>query len=135
MVGTENPTKAGRRNWRLLSYTAIVVFAVFVPIAISNPDTVLFSSLFLEAPILLIFSLTLIVLLIRAAFGHGRRQALPILATLAIGWAIPIFSFFYNRGLSFELNETVRWLAWSHEYKREVLTQRASANGDMKYIE
>jgi len=135
MVEKEKATETCRRSWRLPSYSAILAIVIFVPIAISNPDTFLFSSIFLVAPILLIFSLILIVLLIRAAFGHGRRLVLPILATLAIVWAIPVFSFFYNRAHPFELHENVRWLAWSHEYKREVLAQRASANGDLKYIE
>jgi hypothetical protein len=134
MVEKVNATEARPRSWRLPSYTAIVAFVIFVPIAISNPDTFLFSSIFLVAPTLLIFSLILIVLLIRAALGH-RRQVLPILATLAIVWAIPVLSFFYNRAHPFELHETARWLVWSHDYKREVLEQRVSANGDLKYIE
>jgi len=135
MVEKENTAEARRRRWRLPLYSAIIAFVIFVPIAISNPDTFLFSSIFLVAPTLIIFSLILIVLLMRAAFGLGRHLALPILATLAIVWAIPVFSFFYNSAHPFELHETVRWFAWSHEYKHEVLAQRASANGDLKYIE
>ncbi len=135
MVENGITTEVARRSWRLPSYTAIVAFAIFVPIAISNPDTFFFSSILLVAPTLLLFSLVLIVLLISAAFSHGRGQVLPILATIVIAWTIPVFSFFYNRARPFELHETARWLAWSHEYKREVLSQRASANRDFKYIE
>ena len=134
MVENENATETRPRGWRLPSYAAIAVFLIFVPIAISNPDTFLFSCVFLVAPALLIFSLVLTGLLIRAVFSR-RRQVLPILATLAIVWAIPVFSFFYIRAHPFEVHETVRWLVWSREYKREVQAQRASANGDLKYIE
>jgi hypothetical protein len=135
MAENENKTEADGRSWRLPSYTAIVVFVIFVPLTISNPDTFLFSSILLVAPALVLFSLILTVLLIRAALGYRRRQVVPILATLAIVWAIPAFSFFYNRAHPFELHETARWLMWSHEYKREVLAQRVSANGDLNHIE
>src|SRR5271168_5016419 len=114
MVEEENTAESRRRGWRLPSYSAIVAGVILVPIAFSNPDTFLFLSIFLVAPTLLIFSLILIVLLLKAAFGLGRHLVLPILATLAIVWAIPAFSFFYNRAHPFELHETVRWLAWSH---------------------
>jgi hypothetical protein len=135
MDGNEITTKAARRSWRLPLYTAIFAFVIFVPIAISNPDTFFFSSLFFLAPTLLFFSVILIVLLANSAFGHGRRQVLPILAAVALLWVIPVPSYFYNRAHPFELHETARWLVWSHEYKREVLAQGASANGDLKYIE
>ena len=85
----ENTAEARRLRWRLPFYTAIVGFAIFVTIALSNPDTSFVLDVFVVAPILLLISLTLIVLLIRAAFGYGRRQFLPLLATLAILWAIP----------------------------------------------
>ena len=135
MAENENKTEADGRSWRLPSYTAIVAFVIFVPLTVSNPDTFLFSSILLVAPALVLFSLILTVLLIRAALGYRRRQVVPILATLAIVWAIPAFSFFYNRAHPFELHETARWLMRSHEYKREVLAQQVSANGDLNHIE
>jgi hypothetical protein len=133
MVG--NTAEARRLGWGLPLYTAIVEFAIFVPIAFSNPDTSFFLNIFVMAPILLLVSLTLIVLLIRAAVGYGRRQFLPVLAALDILWAIPASLFFYDREHPVALRETARWFAWSHEYKDEVLAQPTSSSGDLKHIE
>lgn len=104
MAENENKIEADGRSWRLPSYTAILAFVIFVPLTISNLDTFLFSSILLVAPALVLFSLILTVLLIRAALGYRRRQVVPILATLAIVWAIPAFSFFYSRAHPFELH-------------------------------
>jgi hypothetical protein len=131
----ESKAEAGRLRSRLPMYAAIIGIVIFVLIGVSNPDTLFFWDLFVVAPILLISSLILIVLLIRAAIGHNRRQLLPILATLIILWAVPGFLFFYDVEHPGALRETARWLIWSHGYKAEVLSQKTSAIGDLKHIE
>ncbi len=56
------------------------------------------------------------------------------MAGLAILWAVAVGLLFLNREYPFELRERARWLAWSREYKHEVLKQ-PSVNGDLKHIE
>jgi hypothetical protein len=90
----EKPVEAGRLRWRLPLCTGIVGFAVFVTMALSDPNTSFFLDTFVVLPILLLISLTLIVLLVRAAFGYGHVQFLSLLATLAVLWAIPASFFF-----------------------------------------
>jgi hypothetical protein len=131
----EKPVEAGRLRWRLPLCTGIVGFAVFVTMALSDPNISYFWDTFVVLPILLLISLTLIVLLIRAAFGYGHVQFLPLLATLAVLWAIPASFFFYDRQYPVALRETARWLVWSHDYKNEVLAQPTSTSGDLKHIE
>jgi hypothetical protein len=133
MVG--NATQARRRGWRLPLFTAIVEFAVFVTMAFSDPNASSVLDVFVVDPILLLISITLIILLIRAAVGYGRLRFLPLLATLAILWAIPASFLFYDREYPVAFRETARWLIWSQEYKNEVLAQPTSTNGDLKHIE
>jgi hypothetical protein len=131
----EKTIQAGRLRWRLPSYAAIVGFVIFTPIAICRPDTFLFLNVFVVAPTLFLISLILIVRLVREANGNSHRQLLPILGTLTILWVIPTSLFFYNREHPFELHETARWLALSHDYKSEVLAQPTSAKGELRHIE
>jgi hypothetical protein len=131
----EKTTQVGGLRWRLPSYAAIIGFVIFTPIAVCHPDTFLFLNAFVVAPTLFAISVILIVWLIREAIGNSRRQLLPILATLTILWAIPASLFLYNRQHPFELHETARWLASSHDYKSEVLAQPTSVKGELKHIE
>jgi len=131
----EKTTLAARLHLRLPSYTAVAGFVIFTPLAFLHPDTYLFLTLLVVAPTLLVISIILIVWLTRDAIGNSQRQLLPILATLTILWAIPISFFFFNLTHEFELRETARWLASSQDYKKEVLKQPASANGELKHIE
>jgi hypothetical protein len=140
MIAKETRTKPNLRDWGLPSYTAIAYSGIVACVAVilvavsGNPDTFFFFNIFVVAPFLLLFSIMSIALLIRAAASHGRRQFLPILATLTVVWAIPVFLYRYDSTHPFELHETARWLVLSNEYKREVLAQPAS-NGDFKHIE
>jgi hypothetical protein len=131
----EKTTQAGRLRWRLPSYAAIIGLVIFTPIAICHPHTFLFLSVFVVAPTLFAISLILIVWLIRDAIGNSHRQLSPILGTLIVLWAIPTSLFLYNRGHPFELHETARWLASSHDYEKEVLAQPISAKGELRHIE
>ena len=131
----EKTTDAGRSSWHLPTYAAIVKFVVLISIAICPTDPVLFLTVLVVAPTLLVISTILIVLLVRAAFGRRHRQLLSILATLAILWAIPTSLFFFEHEHPYAIRETARWLAWSHEYKDKVLAQPTPANGDLKHIE
>jgi hypothetical protein len=131
----EKTMEAGRLRWRLPLYTGIIGFAVFVALELSNPNSSILLGAFVVLPIILIISLTLIVLLIRAAVGYGHVQFLPLLATLVVLWAIPASLVFYDRESPLALRDTARWLVWSHEYKNEVLAQPTSTNGDLKHIE
>ena len=131
---TDKTTQAGWGGWRLPSYAAIVELVIFIPLAICNPDIFLFISLFVAGPTLIVVSLILIVWLIRDAIVNRHQQLLPILATLMILWAIPMSVFFYDSKRPFELRETARWLAWSREYKSEVLAQPTSTK-ELKHIQ
>jgi hypothetical protein len=130
----EKPTEAGQLSWRLPSYAAIIEIIIFIPIAISHPDTMFFVGIFLIIPALLIASIVLIVLFVRSVLGLGRVHPLSILATLAILWVIPTSLIFYERKHPFALHETARWLAVSNVYKGKVFAQPTS-NGEFRHIE
>jgi hypothetical protein len=130
----EKTTEAGRPRWWLPRYVAIIEIVIFIPIAISHPDTVSFLGIFLVLPPLLVASIVLIVLFVRSVIGFGRFRPLPLLTTLAILWVIPTALVFYERTHPFALHETARWLGESEEYKDKVLAQPTS-NGELRHIE
>ena len=130
----EKAIQAGQLSWRLPSYAAIIEIIIFIPIAISHPDTMFFVGIFLVIPALLIASIALIVLLVRSVLGLGRVHPLSILATLAILWVITTSLIFYERKHPFALHETARWLAASNVYKGKVFAQQTS-NGEFRHIE
>src|SRR6202035_656864 len=82
----EKTTEPGRPKWWLPRCAAIIEILIFIPIAISHPDTVFFLGIFLILPILFVVSIVLVVLFCRSAFGSGRFRPLPLLTTLAIIW-------------------------------------------------
>ena len=131
----ENTTEVRLHRWRLPLCTAIVGLVVFLSIALSDPNSSSVLEVFLVAPILVLISIVLIILLVRAAVGYGRLRLLSPLATLAILWAVPASFFFYDRKYPIGLREAARWLVWSQEYKNEVLAQPTSTSGDLKHIE
>ena len=130
----EKTTNAGRPSRWLPTYFGVIEIVLFIPIAISHPDTVFFVGLFLIFPALLVSSIVLIVLFVRSVIGRGRLHPLSILATLAILWFIPTSLVFYEREYPFALHETARWLAGSKKYKDKVLAQPTST-GELRYIE
>ena len=131
----EKTTLPGWPRWRVPFYIAIAGFAIFTPMALLNPDTHLFWTVFVVAPVLLAISVVVIVWLVWGAVCNSQRNPRPILESLAILWAIPALFFLYNIKHPFELRESARWLASSQEYKSAVLAQTASANGELKHIE
>lgn len=132
MVG--KMTETSWQTWRPALYAGIVEFAVCILLAIDGPDAVLFLGLVFVALPLVVLTIVLITRLIHTALTK-RSPLLPVLATLAIIWAIPTSLFLYEREHPFEVREAVRWLFWSREYKREVMAQPARPNGDLKHIE
>ncbi len=127
----EKAAAAGRFSWRLPLCFMIVWLAGFATIAVCDPDVFFFLSIISSFPALLIISIALPIY----AACRDRRQLLPILAMLALLWAIAVSLFRYNREHPFALHETAKWLAWSGDYKRQVLAQPASVNGALKHIE
>jgi hypothetical protein len=131
----EKTTLAERLHWRLPSYSAIAGFVIFTPLAFLHPDKYLYVTVFVVAPALIAISIIVIVWLVYDAVCYGQRQLQPILGALAILWIIPASFFIYNFTHLFELRESARWIASSHEYKREVLAQPNSTNEELKHIE
>ncbi len=120
----------GQFRWRPLLGAAVIGLLAFTAIATCQADTSLFLTVFVVAPVLLVFTIgSVIYALIR------RRQLRTILATLAVLWAIAACFFLYSREHPFAIRETARWLIWSHEYKQQVLARPTSVNGDLKHIE
>jgi hypothetical protein len=98
----EKTTDVGRRSWGLPKYVGIIEVVIFIPIAISHPDTVFFVGLFLVLPALLFTSTVLIVLFFHSVIGSGRLHPRSILTTPAILWMIPTALVFYERENPFE---------------------------------
>jgi len=114
-------------SWRLPLYGALVALLILVPIDLSQTDTAFFLNMFAVAPVLLLLTVSL---LIYAAIRRSRR-ALSLLATLAVVWTVSVSLTVSGQAI----RNAGRWLIWSHEYKRQVLAQPASASGEFKHIE
>lgn len=121
---TSQPTPL---NWRVVLWTAVVALAVSVAIAVRQADTALFANLFFVGPALIIASIFLVVYV---AFGRGRERRSTLLLALAAVWAVALLCFVYQP----RLRTTARWLAWSGQYKNEVLAQQTT-EGDLKHVE
>lgn len=120
----------GQFRWRPLVGAAVIGLLAFTAIATCQADTSLFLTVFVVAPVLLVFTIGFVIYaLIR------RCQLRMMLAMLAVLWAIAACFFLYNREHPFAIREAARWLIWSHEYKQQVLAQPTSVNGDLKHIE
>ena len=124
----EKTTLASPFNWWKLPCAALIAFAVSIMIAVCQADTAFFLYLFLVGPILIVFSLALLVYTI---FGKGRQQRLTLLSRLITVWVVSVFVFVYQ----LQARTIVRWLAWSQNYKRKVLTQQVPANGEFRHVE
>lgn len=120
----------GRFEWRPLIWTAVIGLLIFGGVAAFPTDISFFLYVVVVAPILLVVTVgSLIQTVIR------RRQFRTILVMLAVLWAMGVSIFLYNHEHPFAIRETAKWLVWSHEYKKQVQAQPASANGDLQHLE
>jgi hypothetical protein len=119
------PDKAAeshRLDWRGPLYVILAAIVVFIPLVINQNTDVLY--LFLVVPGILIMGLCV---LIFAAF----RKNLGIALMVATFWTASALLFIYPS----EIQSPIKWLLWSSEYKKQVLAQPVSSNGDFKHIE
>jgi hypothetical protein len=116
-----------RFSWRVPLYAALAALVPIALVDLCKPDLSLLLNLFAVAPALIVLSL---VLLIYGAIRRNRR-ALSLLIALAAVWAISVPLFLYGEAF----RTSTRWLAWSHRYEREIMSQPAPANGDLKHAE
>jgi hypothetical protein len=130
----ENHAQVNQPNWRLLVEVAIVELSVLISLSLFDTDSQLFLFLFIVGPAIFLASIALIVLLIRAAI-RCRHQFLPLLATLALLWVLPVCLTLYERSRPYEIRDTARWVMLSRVTKQTVLGQPNSPSGDFKHIE
>jgi hypothetical protein len=128
----ENPGNASRFSWRLPSIAALLAFVVFISLALCQADTALFIYLFLVGPILVLVSISLTAYV---AMRKSRPKRLTVLSGLAIVWVLMPILFFVQLRYQFAIRTTVRWLAWSRDYKEKLLAEPPSANGDLRHLE
>jgi hypothetical protein len=124
----EKTIEASPFNWRTLSCAALLAFAVSILIAVCQADTALFLYLFLVGPILILFSIALLVYTI---FGKGRQKRLTLLSVLVTVWVISVSMFMYQT----QVRTTARWLVWSQNYKHKVLAEPVPADREFRHVE
>jgi hypothetical protein len=124
-------TDAIHFDWRKQVYAALGALVVFAAISLLVSD----ASLFLFFLISAILSVSIIFLLLYAAFGKNRRRSRYQLLTLAIFWTISMSFFEFDRSHPIAIRSAARWLAWSRDYKTQVLTQPQPTNGELKHID
>lgn len=117
-------------SWRVPLYFIIVGSIILFAVAGCQADISLLVNVFVIAPILIVLSIALLIYLV----ARHRPDVLPFMAAVAVLWALAVSLFHYNREHPFALHKTLKWHAWSQEYKQEVLKQ-PSSNGDLKHIE
>lgn len=128
----ENTPDGGWQNWKVLSGTAVAALVLFLVAAIIRPQTSLLLFALLAAPVLIAFSIGLLIYLIAAKRrGKWRR----VLSMLAVFWAFAGLFFVYNMKSPLAIRSIARWIVWSHDYKNEVLAQPNSGDGQLKHIE
>jgi hypothetical protein len=112
-------------------WIATVGLLVLVALTFCQPDTSLLLMVFVVAPALVVMSIAWPIYVA----ARDRRQLPRVALTLGMLWAMSAAVFLYNRNHPFALWEAARWSAWSHQYKKEVLAQPSSSNGNLKHIE
>lgn len=124
---TDEVTESRRLDWRAPLYAVLAAITVFIPLVISqNGVDVLY--IFIVVPGLFIMGLCV---LVYAAF----RKNLRIAVMLMTFWIALVLLLTYDIKRPAEARSAIRWLLWSREYKKQVLAQPVSANGDFKHIE
>jgi hypothetical protein len=124
-------TNAAPINWRAQLYAALGALVVSAAIGLSEYDSALLLYVLVNA----ILSVCIISLLIYRAFSKNLRFRRSQLLTLAIIWTISMSCFAFERSHPIDIRSTARWLAWSHDYKSQVLAQPQPTNGELKHIE
>jgi hypothetical protein len=128
MRSARNSRRAGRY---LLAWSAVACALAYVAFATADADVFFFGTVLVVAPILI---LATVAGLWRAADDDRHRLAMTavILASL---WIAMLIVFGHEQKQPLAVRETVRWLLWSPEYKRDVLSQPTPVNGGPKHIE
>jgi hypothetical protein len=127
-----NTAEANLIKWRLPSCAALVVFAIFISIAVCQADTALFLYLFVVGPGLILIS---IILLFYMTIGKSRPKRLTVWATLGVVWFSFTCSFAFDLRYHPAIRTTARWLVWSHNYKDKVLAEQIPTKGEFKHVE
>jgi hypothetical protein len=120
---TTEDTQSAPPSWRTFANPILVALIVFIPLIIRQNGVDIFY-VFLVIPALLVFGVGI---LIYAAFHKNLRVA----SMLLIFWAASAFFLLHST----DIRTAFRWLLWSREYKRQVVAQTDSPNGDFKHIE
>jgi hypothetical protein len=123
----QEPAGADQFNWWLTLYGVLGAVVPFAPVTVCEPDLSLLAYLF----VILIITLVSIAFLLKDAIAKKARRCLSILSTLAIYWA---FSAVLIGNYS-AIRTTIRWFAWSYDYKAKVLAGPTSSNAELKHIE
>lgn len=124
--------QTARFNWRTQVFNSLLgSMVVFAAIGLLNSDASLFLFIFINA----VLSVSIIFLLIYAAFGKNRRQSRRQLLTLAILWIVATSFLLFDRAHPIAIRSTARWLASSRSYKAQVLAQQQPPNGEFKHID
>jgi hypothetical protein len=118
----DKAAESRRLDLRPSLYAIVAAIVVFIPLLIASNLDVLY--LFFVAPILLVAGL---VVLIYAAVRRNLRIAVAIV----VFWAASALLFIYPS----EIRSPMKWLLWSSEYKKQVLAQPASPNGDFQHVD
>src|ERR1700676_4627524 len=119
-------------SWRLPSIAALLAFVVFIAPVVCQADTALFAYLFLVGPILVFVSILLMAYII---MGKGRLKGLTLLSAFGVIWVVTPIFFLVHVKYQFAIRTRARWLVWSHDYKKKLLAQPASTNGDLSHLE
>ena len=122
----ENDSERRRFDWRPLLYFAAITIVISAIVTLAESDGILYF-----VGVFPIVSLTLFVLLLRAATKNRMRRSAVILSMLAIYWLLSL-ALLTNYSA---IRDVTRWSLRSHRYKSELLAQPASKGGELRHIE
>lgn len=124
--------QTARFDWRRQVFNSLLgSTVVFAAISLLNSDATLFLFLFINA----ILSVSIIFLLIYAAFSKNRRRSRRQLLTLAILWIVSMSFFLFDSSHPIAIRSMARWLVSARAYKTQVLEQPQPPNGELKHID
>ncbi|MGH9716508.1 MAG: hypothetical protein ACRD4R_07250 [Candidatus Acidiferrales bacterium] len=118
----DSGSEGARFGWRMPVCGVLAAVLIFVPLLISSSMEVLYWFLILPG-----LAFLGICVLIYAAMHKDLWVAVMVPAFFAVSAVMFIGSF--------AIRTSTRWLLWSGQYKKQVLTVRAPVNGDLKHIE